>query len=90
MQTTITPIRASSENKDDVYRLLNLVYSMAGSLAVARTGEWELKATCTTPPEYVLTVWTNGIVDVKAETRHGIHEYSMYATPKEADDETLS
>lgn len=38
------------------------------------------------PPEYVLTVWTNGIVDVKAETRHGVHEYSMYAVEVENDD----
>ena len=75
----IKPIHASSENKDDVYRLLNLVHSMAGSLAVAKSGEWWLKETCTMPPEYVLTVWTNGIVDVKAETRHGVHEYSMYS-----------
>ena len=75
----IAPIRASSENKDDVYRLLSLVHSMAGSLAIAKSGGWELKSTCTMPPEYVLTVWTNGIVDVKAETRHGVHEYSMCA-----------
>ena len=82
----IEPIYASSENKGDVYRLLNLVHSMAGSLAVAKSGGWELKATCTTPPEYELTVWTNGIVDVKAETRHGVHEYSMYAVEVEDDD----
>ena len=79
----IAPICASSENKDDVYRLLSLVHSMAGYLAIAKSGEWELKATCTMPPEYVLTVWTNGIVDVKAETRHGVHEYSMYAVEVE-------
>ena len=82
----IAPIYASSENKDDVYRLLNLVHSMAGSLAVAKYGGWELKATCTMPPEYVLTVWSNGIVDVKAETRHGVHEYSIYAVEVENDD----
>ena len=82
----IEPIYANSENKDDVYRLLNLVHSMAGSLAVAKYGGWELKATCTTPPEYVLTVWTNGIVAVKAEPRHGVHEYSMYAVEVEDDD----
>ena len=82
----IEPIYASSEKKDDVYRLLNLVHSMAGSLAVAKSCGWELKETCTMPPEYVLTVWTNGIVDVKAETRHGVHEYSMYAVEVEDDD----
>ena len=82
----IEPIYANSENKDDVYRLLNLVHSMAGSLAVAKSGEWWLKETCTMPPEHVLTVWTNGIVDVKAETRHGVHEYSMYAVEVEDDD----
>ncbi len=80
----IEPIYASSENRDDVYRLLNLVHSMAGSLAVAKSGGWELKETCTMPPEYVLTVWTNGVVDVRAETRNGVHEYSMYAA--EVDD----
>ena len=79
----IAPICASSESKDEVYRLLCLVHAMAGSLAIAKSGEWELKATCTMPPEYVLTVWTNGIVDVKAETRHGVHEYSMYAVEVE-------
>ena len=81
----IEPIYASSEKKDDVYRLLNLVHSMAGSLSVAKSCGWELKETCTMPPEYVLTVWTNGIVDVKAETRHGVHEYSMYAVEVEND-----
>lgn len=82
----IEPIYANSENKDDVYRLLNLVHSMAGSLAVAKSGEWWLNGTCTMPPEYVMTVWTNGIVDVKAETRHGVHEYSMYAVEVQDDD----
>ena len=78
---TISKIIASSDNKDDVYRLLNLVHSMAGSLAVAKAGGWSLKETCTMPPEYVMTTWTNGIVDVRAVTTDLTHhEYSLYAT----------
>lgn len=36
----IEPIYASSEKKDDVYRLLNLAHSMAGSLSVAKSRGW--------------------------------------------------
>ena len=78
---TITNITANSDNKNDVYRLLNIVHSMAGSMAVAKLGGWSLKDTCTMPPEYVQTTWTNGIVDVRAVTTDLVHhEYSLYAT----------
>lgn len=78
---TITKITANSDNKNDVYRLLNIVHSMAGSMAVARLGGWSLKDTCNMPPEYVQTTWTNGIVDVRAVTTDLVHhEYSLYAT----------
>lgn len=78
---TITKITANSDNKNDVYRLLNIVHSMAGSMAVAKLGGWSLKDTCTMSPEYVQTTWTNGIVDVRAVTTDLVHhEYSLYAT----------
>lgn len=78
---TITKITANSDNKNDVYRLLNVVHSMAGSMAGAKLGGWYLKDTCTMPPEYVRTTWTNGIVDVRAVTTDLVHhEYSLYAT----------
>lgn len=77
----INKITANSDNKDDVYRLLNIVHSMAGSLAVAKAGGWSLKDTCTMPPEYMQTTWTNGVVDVRAVTTDLTHhEYSLYAT----------
>lgn len=64
--------------KSEVYRLLNMVHVMAGRCAVAKVDGWELKATCTTD-EYIKTVWTNGIVDVQAETwpDFGEHRYAI-------------
>lgn len=63
---TITAVRVSDE-VSDVYRLLNMVHVMAGRCAVAKIDGWELKATCTME-EYIKTTWTNGIVDISAET----------------------
>lgn len=77
----ITKITANSDNRDDVYKLLDIVHSMAGTLAVAKAGGWSLKETCTMSPGCVMTTWTNGIVDVRAVTTDGNHrEYSLYAT----------
>lgn len=92
MQTLmIEPIEARSTDPEDIekYRLLVLVHSMAGSLAVAKTGEWRLKETSTYPPHHVLTTWSNGIVDIEAVTRDGEHTYRLFATPKGDSDETL-
>ena len=75
----IEPIYADSSNKDEVYLLLNIVHSMAGQCARnGHIGDWELKETATYP-DYVKTVWTNGIVDVAAVTNPLLehHQYSM-------------
>jgi hypothetical protein len=80
--TKIDPIRATSKNKDDVYRLLNVVHSMAGTCAVAKVGNWQLASSCS-EENYTMTTWTNGIVDVKAVTINGEdHTYSLTARPK--------
>ena len=66
---TIKTLTASSTNEDqsDIYRLLNMIHAMAGAQACKKVGSWELSRTATYD-DYVLTVWTNGIVDIKAET----------------------
>jgi len=71
--------------RSDVYRLLNLVHAMAGRDANSPRPLWSLKATAT-HDDYVMTMWTNGIVDVIAETKyqHGDrdnprHTYTMRA-----------
>lgn len=77
--------------RSDVYRLLNMVHAMAGHDANSPRPLWELKATATLD-FYVMTVWTNGIVDVTAETeyRHGDrdnprHTYTMSACVKDGE-----
>lgn len=69
MIKTIKATNALDDNgdKSDVYRLLNMVHAMAGRCAVAKVDSWELKSTCTME-YYVMTTWTNGIVDVVAES----------------------
>ena len=71
--------------RSDVYRLLGMVHAMAGRDANSPRPSWELKATATLDC-YVKTVWTNGLVDVTAETeyQHGDrdnphHTYTMSA-----------
>ena len=81
----IKPIKANSDEGGDVYRLLNMVHSMAGSLAVANKDHWELAETNSS--EFygpITTVWTNGVINIEARSwRHGreipYHEYSLYA-----------
>jgi hypothetical protein len=68
MMPKITPVNATSHEGGTVYRLLNMIHVMAGGLANADSGGWRLARTATYPGEYVLTVWTNGIVEVGAET----------------------
>lgn len=88
------PIHANSREGGEVYRLLNLVHSMAGSLANSPRKEFTLART-NSDPQYgpIVTVWTNGIVDVEARTwpaeyegGERYHEYSMTAVVKENDE----
>ena len=66
---TIKTIRAKSGDckTEDVYRLLVLTHRMAGALAVKKIGDWRLSKTATFD-DFVLTEWTNGIINIKAET----------------------
>ncbi len=66
---TIKTIRAKSGDcqTEDVYRLLVLTHRMAGALAVEKIGGWQLSKTATFD-DFVLTEWTNGIINIKAET----------------------
>ncbi|BBI47385.2 hypothetical protein [Pseudomonas phage HU1] len=91
--SNIKPVHANSRDGGEVYRLLNLVHVMAGMLAnepkkhftLARTSS---DSSCFGP---IVTVWTNGIVDVEARTwpaeyegGERYHEYSMTAVVKES------
>lgn len=78
------PIRANSTEGGDVYRLLRLTHQMAGMLANSSGKAFHLAMT-QSDPQYgpIVTVWSNGIVDLRAESRDGYHEYSMYPTPVE-------
>ena len=84
----IETITASNEGdkKSEAYRLLNMVHVMAGRCAVAKVDCWILSETCTTD-EYVKTVWTNGIVDISAETwpDFGEHRYTLSECKKDLD-----
>ena len=77
--------RKDDGERSDVYRLLGIVHAMAGRDANSPRPSWSLKATAT-HDYYIMTMWTNGIVDVIAETeyRHGDinnqrHTYTMRA-----------
>ena len=66
----IKPISASwdcKSEKTEVYRLLNMVFAMAGNQATKKYSDWYLGATAT-QNDYVMTEWTNGIVRIIAET----------------------
>jgi hypothetical protein len=85
---TIETIKANSKDGGDVYRLLNMVHQMAGSLANSSSKSFRLART-QSDPTYgpIVTVWTNGIVDIEARTYKdevpAYHEYSMYACTPE-------
>ena len=77
--------------RSDVYRLLGMVHAMAGRDANSPRQSWLLKSTSTLD-YYVKTVWTNGIVDVIAETeyQHGDrdnprHTYTMSSCVKDGE-----
>lgn len=90
----IKPVHANSRDGGEVYRLLNMVHSMAGSLANSPRKEFTLART-NSDPQYgpIVTVWTNGIVDIEARTwaaeyegGERYHEYSMTAVVKESEE----
>ena len=80
--STIKPIYANSREGGEVYRLLNMVHVMAGALANSPSKQFTLARTQSEPMfGSIVTVWTNGIVDVEArswdEDGERYHEYSM-------------
>lgn len=86
----IKSIRANSAEGGEVYRLLNLVHVMAGRLANSSDKAFRLARTQSDPMVGpIVTVWTNGIVDIEARSYDGdttpYHEYSM--TPARKDEE---
>lgn len=86
---TIETIKANSKDGGDVYRLLVMVHNMAGSLANSPRKDFRLART-QSGQMYgpIVTVWTNGIVDIEARTYKNevpaYHEYSMYACKPES------
>lgn len=87
----IQTITASSRQGGEVYRLLNLVHAMAGSAANSDRKDWQLSRT-QSDPMYgpIVTVWTNGIVDIEARTWRAdyiadpdYHEYTLSAVQKD-------
>ena len=77
--------------RSDVYLLLNMVHAMAGRDANSERPSWDLKSTAT-HEHYIMTVWTNGIVDVTAETEYHYsdrdnprHTYTMSACVKDGE-----
>lgn len=90
--TDIKPIRANSRDGGDVYRLLNMVHQMAGYLANSPSKNFTLARTQSNPDFAIVTVWTNGIVDIEAKTWRNdasgadpYHEYSMTRVQKDED-----
>ncbi len=87
MSKHIEPIKANSRDGGEVYQLLCMVHSMAGSLANSPRKDFWLART-QSDPMYgpIMTVWSNGIVDIEARTwkepEGDYHEYHMYATKK--------
>ena len=67
MIKTISARSTTSENESEQYRLLRCMHAMAGQMAVNKIGGWELSKTATFE-DFVLTEWTNGIINIKAET----------------------
>lgn len=79
----IKPISAASddESERDLYRALRMIHSMAGTMSVHKVGGWELTETNSSSMYGpIITVWNNGIVDVRAESNSDPerHVYSMY------------
>jgi len=67
--------------KSEKYRLLNMIHAMAGIDARNKNSQWSLRSTSTCD-DFVMTTWTNGIVNIKAETYKDdgdeiLHVYTM-------------
>lgn len=84
----IKMITANSREGGEVYRLLNLVHAMAGRAANSNRKDWQLSRT-QSDPMYgpIVTVWTNGIVDIEAKTwmdqEPPFHVYTLSAMQKD-------
>lgn len=88
--SNIIPMHANSRDGGEVYRLLNLVHAMAGMLANEPKKHFQLARTNSDSMfGPIVTVWTNGIVDIEARTwRDGdapYHEYSITPAVKDAE-----
>jgi hypothetical protein len=85
---TIKTIRAKSGDSEceDVYRLLVITHRMAGAMACEKIGNWHLARTATFD-DFVLTEWTNGIINITAETNKWYsgdeHIYTLSAVKQE-------
>lgn len=81
MKKPISSAWDCTSEKTNEYRLLNMIHAMCGS-----NPEFSISETATFP-DYLKTIWTNGIVDVTAITtsRNGVvvlHEYLMVESDK--------
>lgn len=92
--SNIKPVHANSRDGGEVYRLLNLIHVMAGMLANEPKKHFILARTNSNSNfGPIVTVWTNGIVDIEARTwtaeyegGERYHEYSMTAVVKESEE----
>lgn len=58
----------SDEERSDVYRLLNMIHCMAARMARSDIKkDWVLHSTASYP-DYAMTTWSNGIVEIRADT----------------------
>ncbi len=60
-------VKDGEEEKTDEYKMINLINVMAGNLANSNDKGFFLSRTCT-ESRYVYTEWSNGIIEVGAET----------------------
>lgn len=82
---TIKTVSANSREGGEVYLLLNMVHVMAGRLANSPSKDFQLARTNSNPMfGPIVTVWTNGIMDIEARSSGDYHEYSMYACKPES------
>lgn len=77
--------------KTEAQSMINIIHSMAGQMAVNNVGGWHLSKAATFS-DYVFTEWSNGIIDVGAETfkiggEPSSHDYYIRPSVKDVDDE---
>lgn len=63
--------KATSENKNDTWKLLCAVYAIARD-----SNEWRLASTWSFPGD-VMTEWTNGVYSIRAISQGDYHEFEM-------------